>query len=173
MNTQIRSLVLFLVATVLIIGGVVFAMRDKTSVPDGVISSSPTSGSQNDQDQSVNMVVNEYIDKDLDEEGVDDESDVIIPNPGITGGSATAQFPKAVSPYSMADVAVHSTKTSCWTTVGSSVYDVTAWINQHPGGAGAILGLCGKDGTGAFTRQHGGQKQAEAALASFKIGILK
>lgn len=79
----------------------------------------------------------------------------------------------AMTSYSMADVATHKDGTSCWTTVNGGVYDVTSWINQHPGGSEAILSLCGKDGSGAFTDQHGGQMQPEQELASFKIGVLK
>ncbi len=84
-----------------------------------------------------------------------------------TGGGNT------VTSYSMADVATHKDGTSCWTTINGGVYDVTSWINQHPGGPGAILSLCGKDGSSAFTDQHGGQMQPEQELASFKIGVLK
>lgn len=75
--------------------------------------------------------------------------------------------------YLMTEVSLHNNKTSCWTTVGQNVYDVTTWINKHPGGEQAILQLCGKDGTELFTKQHGGQKQAEAVLQSFLIGKLQ
>ncbi len=75
--------------------------------------------------------------------------------------------------YTMAEVKMHSNAQSCWTAVNGNVYDVTAWINQHPGGKEAILSLCGKDGTKAFTDQHGGQRRPEQELKSFLIGVLK
>lgn len=81
-----------------------------------------------------------------------------------TSGSAT---------YTMANVAHHNSGSSCWTAINGGVYDVTSWINQHPGGPGAILSLCGTDGSTAFNGQHGGQRRPEQELASFKIGILK
>ncbi len=84
-----------------------------------------------------------------------------------TTGTGTAS-----GTYTMAVVATHDSSASCWTTINSSVYDVTTWITQHPGGQQAILGLCGKDGTAAFTGQHGGQPRPEKELASFKIGVL-
>lgn len=67
----------------------------------------------------------------------------------------------------------HNSSTSCWTVVNGSVYDLTKWINNHPGGEGAILSLCGKDGSEDFNEQHGGDGGPEKILASFKIGILK
>ena len=78
----------------------------------------------------------------------------------------------APNTYTMAIVATHSSAQSCWTTINGNVYDVTKWISQHPGGSGAILRLCGKDGTDSFTGKHGGQPRPASELASFKIGTL-
>ncbi|KND51202.1 MAG: hypothetical protein ABA06_02740 [Parcubacteria bacterium C7867-001] len=69
-------------------------------------------------------------------------------------------------------VAAHSTSASCWTIVSGNVYDLTSWINQHPGGSSAIRSMCGRDGTEDFLDQHGGDRRATAELASFKIGAL-
>ncbi len=73
---------------------------------------------------------------------------------------------------STSEVAKHAARTSCYTIVGDAVYDLTEWIKQHPGGASAILGICGKDGTIAFRGQHGSDSQAQEALATFRIGVL-
>lgn len=73
---------------------------------------------------------------------------------------------------SSAEVATHNSGASCWTSISGSVYDLTAWITRHPGGRGAILRLCGVDGTAAFQAQHGGQGRPERELATFKIGTL-
>jgi hypothetical protein len=54
----------------------------------------------------------------------------------------------------------------------SSVYDLTKWISQHPGGEGAILSLCGVDGSSAFSAQHGGNGRVLQVLSSFRIGML-
>jgi len=74
--------------------------------------------------------------------------------------------------FTMIEVATHNSRSSCYTIVSGSVYDLTTWIAQHPGGQFPILGMCGKDGTTSFNDQHGGQAQPEAELASFKIGTL-
>lgn len=73
--------------------------------------------------------------------------------------------------YTPTQVALHGTRDDCWTIVNGNVYDLTAWIPEHPGGAAAIIQLCGKDGTEKFEGQHGGMEKQEAALATFKIGI--
>ena len=72
----------------------------------------------------------------------------------------------------MAEVARHDSKVSCWTVIKGSVYDVTSYISKHPGGASRILSLCGKDGTTAFEGQHDGDRRPESTLATFKIGAL-
>lgn len=78
----------------------------------------------------------------------------------------------AVKTFTMLEVALHADATSCYSVVNGAVYDLTNWITKHPGGQQAIKGLCGKDGTSAFTGKHGGQQKPETTLAGFKIGVL-
>lgn len=73
----------------------------------------------------------------------------------------------------MAQVATHNSADSCWTVIRGGVFDLTTWINQHPGGPDAILSICGIDGTAAFDNQHEGQGRPEQLLAQFRIGTLK
>ena len=75
--------------------------------------------------------------------------------------------------YTAADVAKHRTTASCWTIIGSSVYDITSFIPQHPGGKGAVTSLCGKNGTAAFNGQHGGARTPKATLSRYRIGALE
>ena len=75
--------------------------------------------------------------------------------------------------YTMEEVAKHNSKESCWTVIRGDVYDLTNWIDKHPGGADKILKICGKDGTDLFVKQHGGKEKPEKVLESFKIGTLK
>jgi cytochrome b involved in lipid metabolism len=78
----------------------------------------------------------------------------------------------AVTKYTLADVAAHGTPAACWSAVSGSVYDLTAWIPQHPGGQSAIKSMCGVDGTAAFNGMHSSSASAHTALAKFKIGSL-
>lgn len=74
--------------------------------------------------------------------------------------------------YSLTEVEKHKDATSCWAVVRDGVYDLTAWIDQHPGGADKILALCGKDGTEAFSNKHDGDLRPENELAGLMIGKL-
>ena len=74
--------------------------------------------------------------------------------------------------YTMADVHARDTQDSCWTAISGEVYDLTEWIEQHPGGARAIVNLCGTDGTAAFEAQHGGNPNPESTLEDYAIGVL-
>ncbi|MDB5254355.1 MAG: Soluble cytochrome b558 [Parcubacteria group bacterium] len=89
-----------------------------------------------------------------------------------TSSETASSTAVVLNTYTINTVATHSTPTSCWTTISGSVYDVTSWISKHPGGADAIISLCGKDGTAAFTQVHGGQPRPANELAGFKIGTL-
>jgi cytochrome b involved in lipid metabolism len=76
-----------------------------------------------------------------------------------------------VEGITLAEIAKHSTKDDCWTAIDNTVYDLTPYIQKHPGGAGALANLCGIDGTAAFKSQHGSQQQPASALASLAIGV--
>jgi len=69
-------------------------------------------------------------------------------------------------------VAQHNTPEMCWSVVDGSVYDLTAWIAQHPGGSRLIIGMCGRDATADFNGQHGGQSQPASSLAEYLLGKL-
>src|SRR3989344_1036263 len=79
----------------------------------------------------------------------------------------------SVNDFTLAEVALHDDKASCYSAIRGSVYDLTSWIGQHPGGEQGILSICGKDGTSAFVNQNGGMERQERELEGFKIGELK
>jgi cytochrome b involved in lipid metabolism len=72
----------------------------------------------------------------------------------------------------MAQVKANNTAKSCWTVIDGFVYNLTSWVSSHPGGAGAILFLCGTDGTNAFKAQHENQARPAVRLDSYKLGPL-
>jgi uncharacterized membrane protein len=94
--------------------------------------------------------------------------------PTASGSAKTpsASASASASSYTMADVAKHADASSCWSAINGNVYDLTKWVNQHPGGPRVILGLCGKDGTSGFVGQHGGQSRPETVLKGFLLGPL-
>ena len=51
-------------------------------------------------------------------------------------------------------VAKHTTEQSCWVVLYGDVYDVTPFLNRHPGGSRIILQLSGRDATKEFDPIH-------------------
>ena len=74
--------------------------------------------------------------------------------------------------YTMDKVKLNNTDRSCWSVVDGNVYDLTRWINSHPGGAGAIRSMCGVDGTRAFLNQHEGRREPIQRLSMYLLGPL-
>lgn len=93
-----------------------------------------------------------------------------VNEPNTTGQADTGT---QVKTFTMAEVQAANNEDKCWTVVRGKVYDLTPFTPKHPGGDKAILALCGKDGTSAFERKHGGQPQQEMALTSMEIGTLQ
>lgn len=52
------------------------------------------------------------------------------------------------------EVAAHNTKADCWVIIHGKAYNVSDFIDEHPGGAGVILKYAGKDATKAFDPIH-------------------
>lgn len=99
------------------------------------------------------------------------DSSTAVSTPTNDTPTASPEKP-LVKSYSLAEVALHGTPASCWTAVDGSVYDVTPWISEHPGGAARIISMCGIDASAAYNGQHGGQKRPANELAGFRIGAL-
>ena len=93
------------------------------------------------------------------------------PTPTPTRVVTPAPTPTVVG-YTMAQVRANNTARSCWTAIDGVVYDLTRWISSHPGGSGAILFLCGTDGTNAFSAQHQNQARPAIRLDTYRLGPL-
>ena len=91
-------------------------------------------------------------------------------------GVAVKATPKAsasaTASYTMAQVKANKSATKCWSVINGNVYDLTAWINSHPGGSGSIISLCGIDGTQDFLAMHRNQSKPESRLSSYLLGPL-
>ena len=72
--------------------------------------------------------------------------------------------------FTMAMISENNTASKCWVAIDGMAYDLTDWITSHPGGQGAITGLCGKDGTAMFLSRHGGQANPDRTLDMYVLG---
>jgi len=94
------------------------------------------------------------------------------PSPEPSASSTPKAEVTKQSGYTMADVRANNSETSCWSVIGGNVYNLTQWINSHPGGASRIRALCGTDGTSSFSAQHGSRGSPTSTLANYLLGPL-
>ena len=76
------------------------------------------------------------------------------------------------SGYTREQVAANNRAASCWTIIDGGVYNLTDWVRQHPGGSGAIVALCGTDGSTNFAAQHRNASRPNTELKKYYLGPL-
>ena len=83
--------------------------------------------------------------------------------------------PTGTTGLTATEVATHNSSKSCYLIVNNKVYDVTTFLQMHPGGGGLITPYCGKEATQAFNTQGGGGRHSSTAasmLTDYYIGNL-
>lgn len=70
-------------------------------------------------------------------------------NPASTNNTAVSLLTLTAQ-----DVAKHNTPTDCYIIINNQVYNVSSYINKHPGGVGNITSHCGQEVTGLFAAIH-------------------
>lgn len=73
---------------------------------------------------------------------------------------------------SVAEIRNHNTKGDCWSLIKGDVYNLTSYVRNHPGGQDVISNICGKDGSSAFSNQHGSSRKPNNVLNGLLIGKL-
>ncbi|GAN06956.1 cytochrome b5 type B-like isoform X1 [Mucor ambiguus] len=73
--------------------------------------------------------------------------------------------------YSLDDVSKHNTKNDLWMTIHNKVYNITEFVQEHPGGEEVLLDEAGKDATEAF-EDIGHSDEAREILEKYLIGTL-
>lgn len=69
------------------------------------------------------------------------------------------------------EVSKHTTEDDLWFIKDGKVYNVTKYVDQHPGGVDTLLGVAGKDGTADFDAV-GHSDSARELLKDFYVGEL-
>ncbi|SMR46732.1 unnamed protein product [Zymoseptoria tritici ST99CH_1A5] len=73
-----------------------------------------------------------------------------------------------------AEVASHNTADSCYVTVGTKVYDITPFLEDHPGGGDLILDFAGRDVKEAMEDEasHAHSESAWEILDDYLVGFV-
>ncbi|XP_030547733.1 cytochrome b5-like isoform X2 [Rhodamnia argentea] len=71
--------------------------------------------------------------------------------------------------YTLSEVSEHNTTKDCWLVIEGKVYDVTKFMEDHPGGDEVLLSSTGKDATDDF-EDVGHSSSARAMMDDFYIG---
>lgn len=61
---------------------------------------------------------------------------------------------EGVPKLTWSEVGKHNRQEDCWVVLSDQVYDVTAYLNYHPGGRHILGALAGKDITPSFNKYH-------------------
>jgi cytochrome b involved in lipid metabolism len=93
------------------------------------------------------------------------------PIPEPTPVPTAAPTPVTLPSYTWEQIGQHAVQTDCWIVIEKNVYNVTAFLAEHPAGPRPIARFCGKDATAAFGNV-GHSDTANRLRASYLIGTL-
>ncbi|KAJ5500702.1 Cytochrome b5 [Penicillium expansum] len=74
--------------------------------------------------------------------------------------------------YTLKDVAAHNTKGDTWMVIHGQVFELTKYLQDHPGGADALIEVAGTDATAAY-EDIGHSEDAREIMQPFLVGTLK
>ncbi|XP_028761946.1 cytochrome b5-like [Neltuma alba] len=80
-------------------------------------------------------------------------------------------MPTLAKLYTMLEASQHNTEDDCWVVIDGKVYDVTSYLDDHPGGDEVVLLATGKDATDEF-EDAGHSQSARELMEKFCIGEL-
>lgn len=70
--------------------------------------------------------------------------------------------------YTMQEASQHNSKEDCWVVIDGKVYDVSSYLDEHPGGDDVVLAATGKDATDDF-EDAGHSESAKELMETFCI----
>ncbi|KQJ97471.1 cytochrome b5 [Brachypodium distachyon] len=71
--------------------------------------------------------------------------------------------------FGFEEVAKHNVAKDCWLVIAGKVYDVTPFMDEHPGGDEVLLAVTGKDATSDF-EDIGHSESAREMMEKYHIG---
>lgn len=93
-------------------------------------------------------------------------------SPSVIAAQTKSRFDYQQLPeYTLAEVAEHWMPTDCWVVVFDRVYDITDFLDDHPGGSHIIMEHAGRDAT-LVIRGSRHSSDAYALMDKYLIGEL-
>ncbi|KAF9597141.1 hypothetical protein IFM89_016129 [Coptis chinensis] len=80
-------------------------------------------------------------------------------------------MPTLTKLYNLKEAGEHNTRDDCWVVIDGKVYDVTTYLDEHPGGDDVLLNSTGRDATEDFN-DAGHSRDAIQLMQEFCIGEL-
>jgi cytochrome b involved in lipid metabolism len=121
---------------------------------------------QTQQQESQNLPqpkVEDEEDENESQNDAEENENPVVASPNQTQNQS--QQPIVIVPknttriITQSELALHNNMTSCWVVYNGGVYDLTAWLPRHPGGAPRILPTCGTmNFQSTFEKKHGQSK---------------
>lgn len=77
--------------------------------------------------------------------------------------------------YTLVEVARHGVENDCWMAIDGQVYDLTAYLPEHPSKPSIILPWCGREASAAYRTKTKGRAHSPVAdqlLSTYRIGRL-
>ncbi|KAF3334259.1 cytochrome b5-like protein [Carex littledalei] len=71
--------------------------------------------------------------------------------------------------FTLGEVAKHNTSKDCWLVIGGKVYDVTKFLEDHPGGDDVLISSTAKDATDDF-EDVGHSTTARSMMDEYYVG---
>lgn len=93
-----------------------------------------------------------------------------VPSSALVNKSAVA-----LRHFTLTEVARHAVETDCWMAIDGAVYNLTAYLPDHPSRPSIILPWCGKEASEAYKTKTKGRPhspEATTLLATYRIGLL-
>lgn len=83
--------------------------------------------------------------------------------------------PTPLRTIALTELAQHGTSQSCWMAIQGAVYDISAYVPEHPSRPEVVLAWCGKDASHAYATKMRNRPHSPAAdgqLAQYRMGTL-
>lgn len=75
----------------------------------------------------------------------------------------------------LTELAKHQIPENCWVAIRGNVYDLSAYLPEHPSQPDILMPWCGKEATEAYNTKTKGRPHsiyADELLVKFRIGVL-